>query len=146
MKKLKLVGLTITAALIAWTISAQELGYTWNASSYHITTSTTRNIVGISRLAGLTLGVSDAGTSWQIQVKTMESTPKILATWVTANGVGTFVKLAVPNGITMPDGISIVSSGTTAGVADLFVTRRGAVDATPTPSATATSTPTPTPG
>lgn len=119
-----LIGLIAIVGLLVLPVSGQEYGVNYARNAYHITTNTTNTPVSqTARLATLVIQVSNAGTSWVLQVKTKEGTPKILYNWVTATGVGNF-NVALDVGVLMTSGIDIVTSGTTPGVADVFIAYR----------------------
>lgn len=89
--------------------------------SYHLTTNTTNTPwPGTARVLSLIVTVTTAGTSWVITVKNKEGTPKVLYNATAA--VGTFVlALTDSGGVDMDGGVDIVTSGTTPGVADVFI-------------------------
>jgi len=95
-------------------------GKTQYCTAYHITSNTTNTVTSTTAyLTQLVVCVSGAGTSWTIKVQNKEATPKIVYSATAA--VGTYVYSM--GGLTlMTNGIDIVTSGTTAGTADVFVT------------------------
>jgi hypothetical protein len=95
-------------------------GKTQYCKAYRITSNTTNTVTSSDAyLTQLVVCVTGAGTSWTIKVQNKEATPKIVYSATAA--VGTYVYSM--GGLTlMTSGIDIVTSGTTAGTADVFIT------------------------
>ncbi len=151
MKKLRLFGYALALAVAVIVVQAQDMDVgQWTRFAYHITAKgtyiPTRSTCDINTM---NVNISNAGTSWVLTVESIQNEPRVLWQWHTADAVGNFSQIKLPVGIQMTGGIQVVSSGTTAGVADIEITGRCAPNpsATPfaTPSATATSTPSSTP-
>jgi len=95
-------------------------GKTQYCTAYHITSNTTNTVTSTTAyLTQLVICVTGAGTSWTIQVKNKEATAKVI--YQATAAVGTYV-YSMGGLILMTSGIDIVTSGTTAGTADVFVT------------------------
>jgi len=95
-------------------------GKTQYCTAYHITSNATTTVTSNDAyLTQLVVCVTTAGTSWTITVKNKEATPKIVYSATAA--AGTYV-YAMGNLTIMKSGIDIITSGTTAGTADVFVT------------------------
>ncbi len=159
MKKFRLIGYGALLAVTVLIVHAQDMDVgKWTRFAYHITakgvytpTSSTCD------MNTMNVNVSNAGTSWVLTVETIQNEPRVIWQWHTADGVGNFSQISLPVGILMTGGIQVVSSGTTAGVADIAITGRCAPNpsstpfatptatATSTATATAANTPTPTP-
>lgn len=123
-KALQLLGCVIViSAFCVVSVPAQELGIpTWTRYAAHITTKTTTTPVAVTAvLHTVVINCSGAGTAWTITIQSKEDTPKIL--YVATLTVGT-TTISLPVGIKMTSGIDIVTGGTTAGVADVWMTYR----------------------
>ncbi len=142
MKKFRLIGYALVMAITVIVVHAQDMGVgQWTRSAYHLTAkgTYTATFTNPSVLNSFDVNISNAGTSWVLVLKDRQATPLTLWRWVTADGVGNF-HIALPIGIKMANGIAIESSGTTAGVADVALTHRGAPNPSATPFATPTAT------
>lgn len=122
MNKLKLlVAIAGILALPLMSVPAQEYGINWTKYSVHVTTKTTITPVATTvRLNTAVICVSGAGSSWTITIQD-KGTPKIL---YSATAVAGTTVIALPVGIQMTGGIDIVSGGSTAGTADIWLTYR----------------------
>lgn len=119
-----IIAVAALFALSVGSVNSQEYGINWGRKAFHVTTNTTNNVVAVTaRLQTLVIQVSGAGTAWVITVQNKEGTPKILYQYLTAQGVGTFT-VPLPVGVLMTSGIDVITTGTTPGVADVFVTYR----------------------
>lgn len=121
---LRLVALCALALAIP--VSAQELGngYTITKKQIHSTTKTTVTPVAQTvTLYEVVVNTSNAGTSWTLTVQDKQGTPAIL---VSALALATTQNPLIlnfgPTGIKMTGGIDFITGGTTAGVADFWVT------------------------
>lgn len=137
-------------AFIAFSVFAQEHGVHWTRFAYHITAKGTYYpTLSTCDINTVSANISNAGTAWVLTFETIQNEPRVIWQWHTADGVGNFNQINLPVGIRMTGGVQVVSSGTTAGVADIHITGRCAPNpsSTPfvTPTATATSTATATP-
>lgn len=146
MKRFRLFGYAALFVISAMLVHAQDMDVgLWTRFAYHITakgvytpTSSTCDVNTMN------VNVSSAGTAWVLTVETIQWEPRVLFQWHTADGVGNFSQIKLPVGILMTGGIQVVSSGTTAGVADIEITGRCAPNPSATPFATPTATVTPT--
>lgn len=90
------------------------------SKSFHVTTNTTNTPwAGNVLLLSLVVCCTGAGTAWTIQVKSKESTPKILYSATLATGTAIPIALTDCGGIEM-DGVDIVTAGTTPGTLDVW--------------------------
>ena len=91
------------------------------AYSVHLTTNATTTVVSSTAYVNtVQVAVSTAGTAWVITIQSKEGTPKVLYKATAAVGSSTPVNAIIPIGLT--SGIDIVTSGTTPGVADIWIT------------------------
>jgi flagellar capping protein FliD len=94
---------------------------TTTAYSVHLTTNATTTVIGSTAYVyTVTVAVSGAGSAWLITIRSKEGTPKILYQATAAVGTSTPISAEVPIGLT--SGIDIVTSGTTPGTADIWIT------------------------
>jgi len=91
------------------------------AYSVRVTTNATTTVIGSTAYVyTVTVAVSGAGSAWVITIRSKEGTPKILYQATAALGTTTPISAEVPIGLT--SGIDIVTSGTTPGTADIWIT------------------------
>jgi hypothetical protein len=91
------------------------------AYSVHLTTNATTTVIGSTAYVyTVTVAVTTAGTAWVIKIQSKEGTPKVLYTATAAVGTTTPISAEVPIGLT--SGIDIITSGTTPGAADIWIT------------------------
>jgi hypothetical protein len=91
------------------------------AYSAHVTTNATATPTSTTAYVyTVTVAVSNAGSAWVIKIQSKEGTPKILYQATAAVGTTTPISAEVPIGLT--SGIDIITSGTTPGVADIWIT------------------------
>jgi hypothetical protein len=122
MKRLTWIVVALVVAL--WPVRAEN----WAErkapfySSTHITSSGTTSITSTtSYISSIVVTVTNAGTTWTVQIANKESTAKVVwASAGTAVTVGTtFMDCDVP--VISTGGIVITTAGT-AGVMDVFIT------------------------
>jgi hypothetical protein len=91
--------------------------------SFHINSNTTTNISQLDMFVStLLVAVSGSPTSWTIKIQTREATPKVIysKTFSAAQALPDVV-LALPFPAKFVSGLDIVTSGTTPGIADVWV-------------------------
>lgn len=89
--------------------------------STRVTTNTTVTVVATTAYVNsAVVSVSAAGSNWVIRIQSKEATPKILYQATAVVGTVQPVNVVVPIGLNT--GIEIVTTGTTAGTADIWVT------------------------
>ena len=126
MKKL-LLGLILIPLL---GLAAPPTGTVGNRQFFatHITTNTTVTMTSKDTyIYSLVATSTNAGTSWVLQVRNKEGTPKVV---YTAAGAGGSVSVGkdvfdMSAGVLMLGGVDIVTTGTTPGVVDVFITYEG---------------------
>lgn len=129
MKALVALGLFVAVATLV-PVYAQEPagGIKITSTAYHITTNTTNTPVAdgvAARIYAIVVNTSNAGTSWTLSVKTKEATPKILVNALTlATSQNPLVISFAPYGISTTDGLDVITAGSAAGVADVWVVTR----------------------
>jgi len=105
-----------SVAKIGTTTIATNVAY-----SVHVTTNATATPTSTTAYVyTVTVAVSNAGTAWVIKIQSKEGTPKILYQATAAVGTTTPISAEVPIGLT--SGIDIITTGTTPGVADIWIT------------------------
>lgn len=121
-----LVVASAALALATAPISAQEFGVQNTAKANHFTTKTTWTpTTSTVRLYSIVVNTSAAGTAWTLTVTNKESTAKTVVSALTlATSQNPLVINFGPAGILMTSGIDVVTGGTTAGTADVWVTYR----------------------
>jgi hypothetical protein len=151
MKKFRLIGYALVLAIGVIVVRAQDMDVgSWTRFAYHIAANGVyKPTISTCDINTMNVNISDAGTAWVLTVETIQNEPRVLWQWHTADAVGNFSQIKLPIGILMTGGIQVVTSGTTAGIADIEITGRCKPNpsATPfvTPTASATVTPTGTP-
>jgi hypothetical protein len=89
--------------------------------STHLTTNATAVVTSTTAYVNtVQVSVTNAGSAWVITIRSKEGTPKVLYQATAAVGSTTPVNATVP--IQSASGIDIVTSGTTPGVADVWIT------------------------
>ena len=118
----KLIALLTLIAFCAFPAFGQEYGVLYTRNAYHITTKATTHVMTKTcTFYTAIITVTGAGTSWTITLQDLSTTPKTIYTATVAAGT---TVIALPVGILCTGGIDLVSAGTTAGTADVFVTAR----------------------
>jgi hypothetical protein len=91
------------------------------AYSTRVTTNATATVTSTTAYVyTVTVAVSGAGSAWVITIRSKEGTPKILYSATAAVGTTTPISAEVPIGLV--SGIDIVTTGTTPGTADIWIT------------------------
>lgn len=94
---------------------------TTTAYSARVTTNATTTVTSSTAYVyTVTVAVSGAGSAWVITIRSKEGTPKILYSATAAVGTTTPISAEVPIGLA--SGIDIVTTGTTPGTADIWIT------------------------
>jgi hypothetical protein len=94
---------------------------TTTAYSARVTTNATTTVTSATAYVyTVTVAVSNAGSAWVIKIQSKEGTPKILYQATAAVGTTTPISAEVPIGLV--SGIDIVTTGTTPGTADIWIT------------------------
>jgi hypothetical protein len=127
MKKLLLIIVGIVGALaLSGSAFSQELGtgYIITKKQIHSTTKTTVTPVAQTvTLYEVVINTSNAGTGWTLAIQDKEATPAILVSALAlATSQNPLILNFGPTGIKMTSGIDFITGGTTAGVADFWVT------------------------
>ena len=130
MKQFKLLAAllaVVAVAHVAPVLHAQEIpgGPVVTKKQIHFTTKTTNTPVSSTcTLYAIVINTSNAGTSWTLTVQDKQGTPAILISALTLATSQNPLVYTFPQGIKMTSGIDVTTGGTTAGVADIWVTYR----------------------
>ncbi len=93
-------------------------------ASHIISNTTTTIVASTAYLSTLVISCSNIGTLWTIVIQNKEGTPKILIPnfilTIPTTGLPIILQFAEP--ILMTDGIDIITTGSLAGVVDVFAT------------------------
>jgi hypothetical protein len=89
--------------------------------SAHLTTNATATVTSTTAYVNtVQVSVTNAGSAWVIKIQDKSGTPRVLYQATAAVGSTTPVNATVP--IQSASGIDIITSGTTPGVADVWIT------------------------
>jgi hypothetical protein len=113
------VGQPVPVTSVA-TVGGAPLKTTTGYSAHVTTNATATPTSSTAYVYTVTVAVSNAGSAWVITIKSKEATPKILYSATAAVGTTTPISAQVPIGLT--SGIDIVTTGTTPGTADIWIT------------------------
>ena len=106
-------------AFEAWRAGTTRLAPNYSAS--HITTNTTTTpTAATAYISTIAICVTNAGTTWTLNIQDKGGTPKIIYTSAAVAIGNTYIQFPAP--VLFTSGIDIVTGGTTAGVMDVFIT------------------------